>query len=170
MSTKRRARGVHSSPQPKDADGNRLCRNCGTILPKGKRFNCSSKCSEEWQGKTSPSYMKRLVFNRDRGICARCQADTVALKAGYEALPRDPRNVRNAYLDKYGIPHSRSWGDWWDADHIVPVIEGGGECGLSNFRTLCIPCHKIITKELHGRLKRQRIEAKPLPLFDTVNQ
>jgi len=23
----------------------------------------------------------------------------------------------------------------WDADHIIPVIEGGGECDLANIRT-----------------------------------
>ena len=38
--------------------------------------------------------------------------------------------------------------------------------GPTNFRTLCLPCHKTVTKELHGRLKRKRVEAKPLPLFD----
>lgn len=29
----------------------------------------------------------------------------------------------------------------WDADHIVPVADGGGECGLENYQTLCIQCH-----------------------------
>lgn len=39
----------------------------------------------------------------------------------------------------------------WDADHIVPVVEGGGLCGLENYRTLCHPCHKIATAELAAR-------------------
>ncbi|MCG8436406.1 MAG: HNH endonuclease, partial [Gammaproteobacteria bacterium] len=30
----------------------------------------------------------------------------------------------------------------WEMDHIVPVSDGGGGCGLDNLRTLCIPCHK----------------------------
>lgn len=30
----------------------------------------------------------------------------------------------------------------WHADHIIPVHKGGGACGLSNFQTLCIDCHK----------------------------
>lgn len=47
----------------------------------------------------------------------------------------------------------------WDADHIVPVIEGGGLCGLENYRTLCHPCHKAATKALAGRRAEQR--AKP---------
>ena len=30
----------------------------------------------------------------------------------------------------------------WEADHIQSVAEGGGQCGLENFRTLCFVCHK----------------------------
>ncbi|MDE1160317.1 MAG: HNH endonuclease signature motif containing protein [Acidobacteriaceae bacterium] len=45
----------------------------------------------------------------------------------------------------------------WDADHILPVAEGGGECDLENLRTLCLPCHREATAELRLRLsKRQR--------------
>ena len=43
--------------------------------------------------------------------------------------------------------------DFWQVDHITPVAEGGGSCGLDNFRTLCTPCHKIETDRLHQRLK-----------------
>lgn len=39
----------------------------------------------------------------------------------------------------------------WDADHIIPVVEGGGMCGLENYRTLCHPCHKEATKSLAAR-------------------
>jgi hypothetical protein len=38
-----------------------------------------------------------------------------------------------------GIPLHRD--TFWDADHIVAVKDGGGECGLDNLRTLCIFCH-----------------------------
>jgi hypothetical protein len=41
----------------------------------------------------------------------------------------------------------------WDADHIVPVVEGGGECDLSNIRTLCLRCHRQVTQQLRQRLK-----------------
>ena len=30
----------------------------------------------------------------------------------------------------------------WDADHIRPVAEGGGQCDLDNLRTLCLLCHR----------------------------
>jgi 5-methylcytosine-specific restriction protein A len=116
--------------------------------------------------------MRYLLFKRDKGICVLCQTDTVVLKAEYDALPKvsgfadDSGNARSQFLELHGIPHGRAWSDWWDADHITPVIEGGGECGLDNFRTLCIPCHRKVTKELHSRLKQKRVEAKSLPLFD----
>jgi 5-methylcytosine-specific restriction endonuclease McrA len=31
-------------------------------------------------------------------------------------------------------------------DHIVPVYKGGGACWLSNYRPLCVGCHKVKTK------------------------
>jgi hypothetical protein len=36
----------------------------------------------------------------------------------------------------------------------VPVVEGGGECGIENIRTLCLGCHTSVTRELRGRLKQ----------------
>ena len=43
-------------------------------------------------------------------------------------------------------------GDLWQADHIVPVSEGGGEADLDNYRTLCDPCHARETAALQVRL------------------
>jgi 5-methylcytosine-specific restriction endonuclease McrA len=103
--------------------------------------------------------------------------DTVAQYEEFKNIPHERHEIRLAgtdarcqFLSVHGIPPSRSTGDWWDADHIVPVVEGGGECGLSNFRTLCISCHAKETKRLHGRLaagrKKERIkkadEQRPL--------
>jgi hypothetical protein len=44
----------------------------------------------------------------------------------------------------------------WEADHIVPVVEGGGACGLENYRTLCRPCHVAVTGQLAKRRARGR--------------
>jgi hypothetical protein len=48
------------------------------------------------------------------------------------------------------------------------VVEGGGECGLDNYRTLCTPCHKVETKKLAKRLaeKRKQDAKVQLPLSD----
>jgi 5-methylcytosine-specific restriction enzyme A len=156
-STRRRIPGVWSTPRPLGPNGEKLCYNCGGLLPKGRPYNCSSKCSEEWRCKTSPSYIRWKLKQRDHGICVLCQTDTIALQKEYHQLPKYPdREARDHFLKVHGIPFGRSSSDWWDADHIIPVIEGGGECDLSNLRTLCIPCHRKETRELRRRLKEAR--------------
>lgn len=47
---------------------------------------------------------------------------------------------------------------WWEADHIVPVVEGG-DSSLDNIRTLCIPCHRAETAALHARRAGRRAMA-----------
>ena len=46
-------------------------------------------------------------------------------------------------------------GDFWEADHIVAVAEGGGETSLDNFQTLCVPCHAEKTKAQEAVRKRK---------------
>lgn len=50
----------------------------------------------------------------------------------------------------------------WQADHIVPVSEGGGSCGLENLRTLCRWCHAIETAKLRRRLNRKKRKQQEL--------
>lgn len=60
-------------------------------------------------------------------------------------------------LQQNGIIH-KGRKTWWEADHIVPVVEGG-DSNLENIRTLCIPCHRAVTKELRERRKRCSVPA-----------
>ena len=53
---------------------------------------------------------------------------------------------------EYGAKEPKE-GDFWQADHIEAVAEGGGSCGLKNLRTLCVPCHKNETEKLRSRLR-----------------
>ena len=60
----------------------------------------------------------------------------------------------------------KDWGarrHFWDADHIVPVVEGGGECDLANMRTLCLKCHKLVTAELRRRRRLHEPSGGPHP-------
>jgi hypothetical protein len=59
--------------------------------------------------------------------------------------------ARRALLKKWGLRES-SRKSLWDADHIVPVAEGGGQCDLSNMRTLCLLCHREATAALRVRM------------------
>ncbi len=100
------------------------------------------------------------MWARDHGVCAACETRTDDLEKALLALwAVDPEAAEiNALLlgfelkfKKYGRLKSL-----WEADHIVAVVEGGGSCGLDNFRTLCRPCHKAVTRSLLGRIKRKR--------------
>jgi 5-methylcytosine-specific restriction endonuclease McrA len=56
---------------------------------------------------------------------------------------------------KHAIPRNRH-GRLWDIDHIVPVSEGGGAVGLDGLRTVCLKCHRQVTRELMARLREKR--------------
>lgn len=72
-----------------------------------------------------------------------------------EPLWGDLGPFRKYLLDKYApgrwTPGRQSG---WDADHIIPVVEGGGGCGIDGMRTLCHPCHKDQTAALAARRAR----------------
>lgn len=57
----------------------------------------------------------------------------------------------------------------WEMDHIKPVVEGGGGCGLDNLQTLCIPCHRAETAALAARRAQERREQKMPLLFQVAS-
>jgi 5-methylcytosine-specific restriction endonuclease McrA len=149
MSTQRAMPGgrVDRETLSKGPKGRCLCRWCELEVPPGRLTFCSEWCVEEWKLRSDPGHLRQRVFERDRGICALCGIDCVA----------QMRHIKRLR----GVAGSRAQAEWacrgrktlWDADHIVPVIEGGGECDLSNMRTLCLKCHRSWTAQLRERLK-----------------
>lgn len=86
------------------------------------------------------------------------------------------RTVRSGFLGPYQRPMQartaecpaiaflgavRNHGSLWEADHIVPIAEGGVHA-LSNLRTLCIWCHRKATRALTARLAEKRAAASRL--------
>lgn len=137
---------------PKGAHGRPLCRWCELeILNARRRTFCSDYCVHQHRLRTDPGYLRDQVFARDRGVCALCLADTLAI---YAALKRARGSARAAGLSVYGLRTISSRRSLWDADHILPVAEGGGQCDLDNLRTLCLPCHREATAQLRLRLRR----------------
>ncbi len=129
-------------------NGRALCRWCSLEVPRGRRTFCSEWCVHEWKLRTDPSYLREQVFARDRGICKLCGIDTCA--ASLE-LRRARGAHRARLLERWGLKRlSRK--TLWDADHTLPVSEGGGECDLENIRTLCLVCHRRETQALRKRL------------------
>ena len=136
----------------------RICRWCGTeYLPQGRRSWCSDQCVDAYLIRSDPGHVRRLVKARDKGVCALCAVNTYALhreisarfsvqhEDGYRCT--DYRLV-NEELVRLGYTPGLSL---WAADHIIPVHKGGGACGLANYRTLCVPCHKKVTASQRKR-------------------
>jgi len=132
---------------PKGPSGRNLCRWCDLEVPKGRITFCSDWCVEEWRLRTDPGYLREKVLERDLGICAVCGVDC---QAAWLALKRSRGSARVRILIEWGIK-TGARKSLWDADHIVPVVEGGGECDLENIRTLCLKCHRAATAELRKR-------------------
>jgi 5-methylcytosine-specific restriction protein A len=140
---------VKPSAVPRGDAGQPLCRWCNNEVGKGRRTFCSDVCVHEWKLRTNPGYLREKVFGRDKGVCAQCAANTVALSKDMRKLDFA---ARRKFLKDWGL-RDGSRKSMWDADHIVPVAEGGGQCDLSNMRTLCIRCHREATSALRLRLK-----------------
>lgn len=163
---------------PRGPRGFALCRACGAECPGANRTFCSDECVHDWKMKTQPSYQARHVLERDKGVCEACGADTLANKFNMQNVARvamgsrDPAKYKEAVelAIRYGFVPKKdqarmtaypTWSDVheiattkrrpWDMDHRVPVVEGGGSCGIDNLRTLCRPCHADVTAELHRR-------------------
>lgn len=135
MSTRRTSAtaGWATHNLPRGPEGRFLCRRCGTEVPKGRKTFCSNECVHEWKLRTDPGYLREMVFRRDDGICQGCGVDALATTR---------------------FRRARGTGHLWQADHIIPVAEGGGECAMENLRTLCTACHKAATAALRRRLRK----------------
>jgi 5-methylcytosine-specific restriction endonuclease McrA len=135
----------------------------------------------EWRIRTDAGYVRTAVETRDHGICGICGADCARIARIAKILlyaPDDqnphPTWCRGSYhsymcqhpshkevaafLRELGFDQHRK--SLWDADHVLEVVNGGGECGLENYMTLCQPCHKAKTKKLAQDRAKARREAK----------
>lgn len=127
--------------------GGLYCTWCSKpIGPETRGVFCCEACKHEYKIRTSHRYAREQVFKRDGGVCGLCGLDTVALILRLNGKEGDQLE---AEIESLGIPKHRR--TLWDMDHIVPVSQGGGTCGLNNYRTLCIWCHSEVTSNLNRR-------------------
>jgi 5-methylcytosine-specific restriction enzyme A len=142
--------------------GRHLCRECGAEVPKRRRSFCGDDCVDAWTARTSAAGLRRVTFKRDKGVCAVCGLDADKLT---KLLRKIRRLNRDLWLEAHRIlgtsRHPRR--TLWEADHIVPVVENGGECGVDNIRTLCIWCHRQATGQLQRRRRAARAGLEALP-------
>lgn len=181
MSTKRfDDRGfVTISKLPRGPNGRACCRQCSQEVPVGRRSFCSEQCVTTWKLRTDPQAQARFLLERDHGICQLCGLDCLALLEELKQLRRQERKERwpssnilfdgslssDRLLEKFAakiaevsLPRHLQHLDrrLWEADHTVPVVEGGGNCGPENLRTLCWACHRRETAALKKRLAAAR--------------
>ena len=129
---------VKPATLPTGPGGKPLCRWCNTEIPARRRTFCSDACVHEWKLRTNPGYLREKVLERDNGICAICGINTATLRGEMRKLDYAARRL---FLKEWGLKEG-SRKSLWDADHIVPVAAGGGQCDLANMRTLCLRCHR----------------------------
>ena len=157
----RRAAGgwIDAKQLPRGPNDRPLCRRCCLEIPKGsgRRTFCSEACVVAWKIRTQPDFAAERVHARDRGICVTCARDCDALQRKIRVCKRSGRARRMAELGlpAYLLRRRRSW----EVDHVKPVVEGGGSCGLDNLRTLCWECHRQVTRELQARRGKLKLQA-----------
>lgn len=112
--------------------------------------------SEDWRGQTIQVWRSRSELMR-AALGDEIDRLVAKLFRGPDAARyyRDQASINSLY-PFYRSSHSVRW----EADHIVPVAEGGGSCGLANYRTLCIKCHGVESGKLRKRLNQRRKNEK----------
>ncbi len=135
------------------------CTWCGEPVGKGRSKWCSQKCVNTFRELHDWSHVRSHVFDRDQGICQQCGTDCDRISRlaalvrrgidGWESFRHMEAFYRSLGFHRlYGI-------DLWQADHIVPRVQGGGD-ELTNLQTLCVPCHKGVTATQAADRARER--------------
>ena len=101
------------------------------------------------------------VFARDCGVCAICGKDTEALRLRLKALctTGSPVAAFHRYREELKALGLKTGQKLWEADHAQPLCESGHD-GLTALRTLCVPCHRKVTRDLRARLSRRPLSRK----------
>jgi 5-methylcytosine-specific restriction endonuclease McrA len=164
-------------PVRQDRYGYYLCRLCQQPCPEHQRYWCSEACLQRYLLTSQGTFVRAHLLERDGGICALCGVDADRMDAALEALQRDllhpmlmsihPMIVQSFRAEGWTNIKTRGRGSYpdaiaftscWEAHHVTSVIEGGGECGLENYKTLCFVCHKKVS----AQQARARAEARQL--------
>ncbi len=130
-----------------------ICRWCGGECAGRRKTWCSKKCVAAYELRSDPRAVRRALRKRDKGICAGCGLDAIALKRQLKGCVEEQR----AIIYPYGFTRPKDVKrSLWEAAHIVGVAEGGGCCDLDNYKTLCVPCHRAETsKDITTRAKKK---------------
>lgn len=143
--SKFRVRGQQGPAQVpgKLPNGKFMCRWCKGPVEPPKRTFCGPDCVHEWRLRSDTEYLRTQVFARDKGICSKCGVAALALRQELRKLQRENRDEWLKAIEAHQLTENQAqFSTLWEADHINPVVEGGGLCGLANMQTLCVKHHK----------------------------
>lgn len=141
-----------------------LCGECRAELPAsvstGEQLGvvrfCCFECARAGATKRSGKSIRTQLFALERGVCQVCKMDMHAayLQLSAMSVPERLRALAKLLPEGYAVPRgagddSFHEGVLWQADHVVAVAEGGGECSLLNLRTLCTRCHALVRVLAH---------------------
>ncbi|ANQ09354.1 DNA helicase [Plasmodium coatneyi] len=120
---------------------------------------CEGNCRKIYFLKKSSTTIRRLIYERDKGVCNICKLDCTNLIRQIKNQKYFSINEKIDYFVKRyplfieDINHltfileKPMEGHIWNVDHILPVFRGGGEASFDNLQTLCTFCHKKKTKD-----------------------
>ena len=99
-------------------------------------------------------FARAAVERRDHGVCALCGIRPADLH-GPLTRADERKTWRGFSPTSRAVDLGAALFRRWEADHIVPIVEGGGY-GLDNLRTLCRVCHVLETRKLRARMSAHR--------------
>ncbi|KAI8510417.1 Swi SNF matrix associated, actin dependent regulator of chromatin [Branchiostoma belcheri] len=126
---------------------------------------CSTECKEEYRIRMKGSHHSRQQLrDTEFGVCQICGTNMRQIFQQVKDLPMSERKVFLRTTPLSSLPTAQlnkiiadpKEGQFWHADHIVPVADGGGLCSLDNFRTLCVTCHRKQNRERRSAQKQER--------------
>lgn len=117
---------------------------------------CSSDCRQAEVEDVSQATLRKLVLERDKGVCSvpTCRLDCLELRAELDSLEKAATDLdainrwqaRVHQLTRLGFDkHAVESGEaLWECDHVVEKARGGPST-LASCVTRCLPCHKAKT-------------------------
>lgn len=137
------------------------CGRCLRMFEVGELYEgLCEKCTPIAKNEQSQSALRAIAFERDKGVCAECHEDTVAIREELDGLKTmNPKKftTRVHYFARLGFERGALLnGDTlWNAAHLKARVEGGAN-DPSNIVTLCVRCHSKDTKALASRRANSR--------------
>ena len=123
------------------------CRWCAGPVAKPRRTFCSGEAAK---------FLRRWIPGTARRVCVVVVVGTGCV---HEFMIRSQPGYARKCVEArdHGVCAicGKVNGEW-QADHTIPVIEGGGQVGLSGLRTLCTAHHQAETAKLATRRARAR--------------